>query len=105
MNDVAKIYWENKIPKKMRNKMNEKIVVDKHIVLEMVFWARRYCDQRATYAPTDFNKMYKTLEHDYPEIFPSQDQKDKTLMHGGKYWPYAQDGMYREDQRGFDARK
>ena len=83
----------------------EKIVVDKQIVLDLVFWARRYCDQRATFAPTDFNKIYKVLSNDYPQIFPSEDQEDKTLMNQGEFWPYAQDGMYGTSGESWDARK
>ncbi len=81
-----------------------KIEIDSYTLMDLIFWARRYCDDRSTYAPSSFNKIYKQLESKYPDLMSRGDQFDDTLKDKGKYWPYAQDGMYEEETGYFDAR-
>ena len=88
------------------NPLNEDVVVipSNHLI-ELIYWARRYCDNRSTYAPSSFNKIYKELRSLYPDLFRYKDKFDMTLKDKGVYWPYAQDGMYDEKKGIFDARK
>lgn len=75
-------------------------------LLELIYWARRYCDGRATYAPSRFNQLYDKIVQMNPTIFiKEKDQFDQTLMDKGKYWPYAQDGMFNENTGAYDARR
>ena len=71
-------------------------------LLELIFWARRYCDGRSTYAPTEFNWLYERLVQLNPDI-SVKDQFDHTLYNKGEFWPYAQDGMYNPMTRAYDA--
>ena len=68
-----------------------KIKVDLDLVLEMVYWARRYCDGRSTYSPSSFNHAYEMLDYQSLGKIKTNDREDKTLMEEGKFWPYAQD--------------
>lgn len=77
--------------------------IEDSIVLELIFWARRYCDDRSTYAPTRFNRLYERIVQLNPTL-KEKDQFDQTLMDKGKYWPYAQDGMFNEKTEDYDAR-
>lgn len=77
--------------------------IDEDHLLELIFWARRYCDERSTYAPTRFNWLYYHIMSKYPDM-RSRDNFDSTLKDRGKYWPYAQDGMFSEETGAFDAR-
>ena len=70
---------------------------------ELIYWARRYCDGRATYAPSSFNAMYQRIRSNNPEVLRCHDKHDKTLMDEGSYWPYAQDGMYNKENGSFNA--
>ncbi len=80
-------------------------------LMDLIFWARRYCDRRATYAPSSFNRIYKKIMSKYglpnDEALKlrsiENDQKDETLMKNGSYWPYAQDGMFDEKTGSYDA--
>ena len=50
-------------------------------LLELIYWARRYCDGRATYAPSRFNQLYDKIVQMNPTIFiKEKDQFDQTLM-------------------------
>lgn len=88
----------------MKMKEPENISIPTEMLMELIFWARRYCDGRATYAPSEFNKLYKNMVQFFPKL-KEMDQFDHTLKDGGKYWPFAQDGMYDEKTGGFDARR
>lgn len=83
-------------------KCEKMIPVYKNHLLDLLYWARRYCDGRATYAPSNFNQIYKWIAKDN-RVLPG-DMLDQTLKENGKYWPYAQDGMYDENTGAFDAR-
>ncbi len=72
---------------------NENVEIRTQVILDLIHWARRYCDRRMTYASTDFNRIYKYIISKYPEL---KDEFDHTLMNQGKYWPYAQHGQYDE---------
>ena len=67
--------------------------IENQDLLDLIHWARRYCDGRETYAPSSFNLIYKKLKALNPDTFKA-DMFDQTLMHEGAYWPFAQDGMY-----------
>lgn len=81
-----------------------KIEISKQDLMDLIYWARRYCDKRMTGAPSEFNCVYKRLRSEYPDLMRCQDLFDKTLMDEGAYWPYAQDGMYNAKTGRFDAR-
>ncbi len=81
------------------------ISIDEEVLMELVYWARRYCDGRSTYAPTRFNWIYKHLRAKYPDLLLCKDSFDETLKDKGAYWPFAQDGMFNEKSGAFDARK
>lgn len=81
------------------------MIISEEDLLEFIHWARRYCDGRATYAPSRFNQLYDKIEQLNPTIsIREKDQFDQTLKDKGKYWPYAQDGQYDEKTGSYDAR-
>lgn len=77
--------------------------IEDNIVLELIYWARRYCDDRSTYSPTRFNWIYEYVIELNPSL-KDKDNFDSTLKDKGKYWPYAQDGMFNEKTADYDAR-
>lgn len=83
--------------------MEEYVAIGTQDLLDLVHSARRYCDRRCTFAPSEFNKLYKRLLTAWPDL-AKHDQMDKVLHTQGKYWPYAQDGHFDEDTGCFDAR-
>jgi len=83
---------------------NDFVQISINEMLDLLYWARRYCDGRATYAPTDFNRIYQRIRSSYPDLLRCKDQFDPTLKDKGKYWPYCQDGMYNASTGSFDAR-
>lgn len=52
----------------------------------------------------NFNCIYNILKKQNPKVF-QKDEYDPTLMAGGKFWPYAQDGMFDEKSGSYDAKK
>lgn len=66
-------------------------------LVELIFWARRYCDGRQTYAPSSFNIVYKNIRSDNPDFIRCYDKFDKTLNSEGKFWPYSLDCENIED--------
>lgn len=81
------------------------IEIEKEDLIELIGWARRYCDGRSTYAPTRFNHVYQRIRSSHPDFLRCKDQFDSTLKDKGKYWPYSQDGMYQESNGHFNAIK
>lgn len=75
--------------KKKTNKLN----VYENEIINLIHWARRYCDYRMTFAPTTFNQVYDNIMDRNPHL-REQDKFDSILMEDGKFFPYAQDGMY-----------
>ncbi len=71
--------------------------------IDLIHWARRYCDNRSTYAPTAFNLLYERISHENQDLLACRDQFDHTLKDGGKHWPYAQDGQYDENTGRYNA--
>jgi hypothetical protein len=90
---VKSIKWSKRMPK---------IEILEKDLLELIFWARRYCDRRSTYAPTEFNWLYERICGLYPDI-TVKDQFDDTLYNNGECWPYAQDGQYNPNTGAYDA--
>ncbi len=78
--------------------------IEERDLLDLIHWARRYCDYRSTYAPSSFNACYDRIKKLHPNLIEMKDNLDKTLMLDGKFWPYAQDGMYDASTGIFDAR-
>lgn len=83
---------------------SKKCKIDQKDLLDLISWARRYCDGRSTFAPSSFNQIYRQVIAINPHI-AELDKFDVTLTHDSKFFPYAQDGMYVEGQMGFDATK
>lgn len=81
------------------------IEVEEKDLLSLIYFSRRYCDGRATYAPSLFNDIYKRIRSAQPEFLRSGDKFDSTLKDKGNYWPYAQDGWFNKDTGDCDARK
>ena len=79
------------------------IKIEEQDLLELIYWARRYCDNRSTYAPSRFNQLYDKIVQLNPSI-RENDQFDDTLKDRGTYWPYAQDGMYNPETGTYEAR-
>jgi hypothetical protein len=80
----------------------KKIQVLECDLLDLIHYARRYCDSRSTYAPREFNKIYIRIKLAYPN-FIRKDEFDNTLKDSGTYWPYAQDGMFNKEKDAFNA--
>jgi len=81
-----------------------KVSMDLKDAMELIYWARRYCDGRATYAPSSFNNLLKRIRDEDDSVI-MHDTFDQTLMNGGAYWPFAQDGMYDAQNGAYDATK
>lgn len=69
----------------------KKVKITPEDLAELIYWARRYCDGRHSYAPSSFNSLYKRIKFDNPDFIPLDDKFDHTLTENGKFWPYAQD--------------
>lgn len=80
----------------------KKIEIEERDLLDLIHWARRYCDGRATYAPSEFNKVYINIRSKFPDTM-RKDPFDNTLKDKGTYWPYAQDGMHNPSNGAYDA--
>lgn len=74
--------------------------IEEQDLLDLIHWSRRYCDKRSTFAPSEFNRVYKRILEKYPGLV---DVFDKTLKEGGRFFPYAQDGMHNEKTGEYDA--
>jgi len=88
-----------------RQKNGHEVTISQEDLIELLYWARRYCDGRATYAPTRFNWIYNRIRSQYPDLLRFKDEFDGTLKDKGAYWPYAQDAMYNEKTGAYDARQ
>lgn len=73
-----------------------KIKISERDLLDLISWARRYCDNRSTYAPSSFNQLYDRLVIDCSFI-EEYDEKDHTLKDRGKYFPHAYDPLDHEN--------
>lgn len=49
-----------------------KIEINQKDFLDLVHWSRRYCHNRLTGAPSEFNRIYEELQLKYPEIMASE---------------------------------
>jgi len=64
---------------------------------EFVYWARRYCDGRQTYAASSFNLALERVMLENP-TFKDFDSVDVTLKDKGKFWPWAsENGGVKDD--------
>lgn len=86
------------------DKTQTHVAIEIKDLFDLIHWARRYCDGRATYAPSSFNQVYARIRSAYPDLVRCNDRMDETLMDNGAYWPYAQDGMYDPKTGKYDAR-
>lgn len=89
---------------KKKTVKTEKVTMTVKDAIELIYWARRYCDGRATYAPSSFNWLLKRVRAENQSLILA-DTFDQTLMNGGLHWPFAQDGMYDAQNGAFDATK
>lgn len=89
----------------MSNKKKlKKVSIRGDHLLELIHWARRYADRRCTFVPLEFNRIYDEIMDKYP-FLKEHEFHDKTLTSDGKFFPYAQDGMYNEKTGLFDSMK
>ena len=79
------------------------IKIDPKDLIDLIYYARRYCDGRATYAPSEFNAIYQRIRSENPDFIRKYDHFDPTLTLEGTFFPYAQDGMYNENNGSYDA--
>lgn len=84
------------------NKKLRKVSISGTDLLELIHWARRYADRRCTFVPKEFNRIYVDIITKYP-FLKEHEFIDKTLTENGKFFPFAQDGMYSENTGNFDA--
>lgn len=84
------------------NRVNNMLEIEQEDLLDLLHWARRYCDRRCTYVPHEFNEIYNKLLLSYP-FLKDKDRVDQTLMDEGKFFPYCQDGMYNSETNQFNA--
>jgi len=87
---------------KKKDPKTERVNVDLKDLIELIYWARRYCDNRATYAPFSFNQILKRIRSENQSVIMA-DTFDQTLKDGGMYWPFAQDSMYNAQNGAYDA--
>lgn len=71
-------------------------------LLDLIHWARRYCNGRSTSSPHDFNLMYWELANRYPDIVTFDKEKPDNSI---EFFPFAQDGMFRKEDNRFNAIK
>lgn len=83
--------------------MSEKANVNLSDLSEFVYWARRYCDERKTYAASSFNLALERVMLENL-TFKDYDSLDVTLKDKGKYWPWAADGDETVDARPLNHR-
>ena len=82
----------------------KKVHIKESDLIDLIHWARRYCDNRATYAANSFNNIYNRIALEHPDLIRAKDLIDETLKEKGKYWPYAQDWNYNDETNVFEAR-
>jgi hypothetical protein len=85
---IVLIIWIMDSGRKMK-----KVEISERHLLDLIFYARRYCDGRSTYATYEFNRLYIDIRSDHPDTM-RKDIFDSTLKDKGAYWPYAKDGMF-----------
>lgn len=83
--------------------MMKKVEIQEEHLILLIHWARRYCDCRMTGVAHKFNDIYQHIRSEHPDTMGSKDKFDSALMEEGSYWPYAQDGMYKQGCRSFNA--
>ena len=79
------------------------IEVEEEDLMDLIHFARRYCDGRSTPSPFTFNMIYERLRDVRPELLQRMDAFDITLKAQGFWWPHAQDGNYNPDTGAFNA--
>jgi len=78
-----------------KNMTNKQITIK--ALRDIIWMARRYAEDRATYAPSMFNDAYDALRHVYgDEIEPKE--ADPSVRN----FPYATDKMYIDGETAFD---
>jgi len=76
-------------------------------LIELIHFARRYCDGRKTGVAKEFNEIYDRIRRDnltdsaIRNLKKLPDEKDDSRV--CKFFPYAQDGDYDEKTGDFDA--
>jgi hypothetical protein len=80
------------------------VTMDLKDAIDLIHWARRYCDGRSTPAPSSFNQILKRVRAENESLI-MHDTFDQTLKSGGLHWPFAQDGMYDAQSGVYDATK
>lgn len=71
--------------------MKPKFTVDinENDLLDLIHFARRYCDGRMTGVSDTFNEIYNRLNDWHPGLMA----RERTDIHVVKGFPYATDGM------------
>lgn len=87
--------------KRKRISSDEKVI---EAIREILWMARRYADGRLTFSALSFNDAYDVLRDCFgDQIEYNNKEVDLTLTGDGKFFPYAQDGQYKELDGSFDC--
>ncbi len=76
-----------------------RIKINEDDLMLLLWYARRYCDDKQTPAPNEFNKIYDKVMIDNPGL-DELDHKDIMLFNRGSNWPYARDALRLRDVSG-----
>lgn len=77
------------------------IEIEQEDLLQLIHWARRYCDGKCTFDPYEFNSMYRKLRQLNPNLMDA-DKIDNRLSDDGMQWPYAVEGMAQFCSNGYN---
>jgi hypothetical protein len=69
------------------------VVISEQDFLELLHFARRYCDGRMTSVPSVFNAIYDRVQRDNPALLLKEREDVVT-----KRFPYAHDPFSREER-------
>lgn len=87
--------------------MIRKLNISEHDILELIHFARRYCDGRKTGVAKEFNEIYDRIRKNNLTYYGFLNLKklpnEQDNSHVCKFFPYAQDGDYDEKTGNFDA--
>jgi len=75
-----------------------RVKIEDDDLMLLIWYARRYCDDKQSSEPSEFNKVYDSINLENP-MFYKLDRKDVKLFNRGSNWPYARDRMKLRENR------